>query len=185
MNRIPVVLGLGVLTLALSLTGCFALNKRPQMREAIITPATLQPGESAVIKVKIDDRHDIVDRVVGVVKEDPRVKLNLHDDGVAPDVEADDDEWTIQVDVPFQAPPGSFTLLLTAFRSDGEVIVVRDRKAGDVPLSATATVEIQYPEGAEPVTAPVETPSPTETPAETPGEAPASPPPAEGAPAQQ
>lgn len=175
MIRVYATLGLSVLMITLA--GCSSMNKQPMMRGTTITPATLQPGESAVITVDMTDRHDIVDRVVAVVKEDPRVKLNLRDDGIPPDTEADDDVWTLQVDVPFQAPPGAFTLLVTAYRSDGEVIVVHDREQGDVPLSSVANVEIRYPEDATPQAAAPASPVPPPAPE-------AAAPPAEAAPAQ-
>jgi hypothetical protein len=139
-----ILASLSLITLVLSGVACQSTNKAPTMRDAVITPASLRPGESAVITVKINDHHNIVDSVIAGVKEDPRVKLSLRDDGVEPDIEAEDDVWTLKVDVPFKAAPGKFTLVIGAFRSDGQPIVVHDREAGDVPLAATATVHINY-----------------------------------------
>ena len=59
-------------------------------------PDTLQLGDSAVITVKVSDRHGVVDRVEGYVVEDPRLKFNFKDDGVAPDEKAGDGVWTFQ-----------------------------------------------------------------------------------------
>jgi hypothetical protein len=142
MNRMRSFLGAGLL--AAVLAAC-ATNRPPAMEEAVVTPARLQPGESAFITVKVKDRHRIVDRVVAVVKEDPRVKLPLHDDGTGGDAEAGDGKWTLKVDVPFTAPPGSYTLEIAAYRKDGEVIAVSGAE-GDRPLSTTAQVSIHYPQ---------------------------------------
>lgn len=139
-----ILASLSLITLILGGVACQSTNKAPAMRDAVITPSALRPGESAVISVKINDRHNIVDSVMAVVKEDPRVKLKLRDDGIEPDVEAEDDVWTLKVDVPFKAPPGNFTLIIGAYRADGQPIVVHEREAGDVPLAATATVAIRY-----------------------------------------
>ncbi len=135
------------LVLMLASVGC-AYGRKPVMRDAVVSPSSLQPGESALITVKLNDRYGIVDSVVAVVREDTRVRLPLRDDGTLGDVEAGDDVWSLQVDVPFQAPPGDFTLDIVAFRSDGEPITVSRNDGGDVPLAATATVSIFYPEGA-------------------------------------
>jgi hypothetical protein len=171
---------LGVVVLLLCGTACQSTNKAPTMRDATITPASLKPGESGVITVKLADKHDIVDSVVAVVKEDPRVKLKLRDDGVAPDVEAGDGVWTLQVDVPFKAPPGSFTLVIGAYRKDGQPIVVRE-KGSDVPLTSTATVSITY-EGAPAADAAAPAaPAPAPAPAAEAPAAPAAPAPAEPA----
>ena len=111
----------------------------------MITPADLKPGDTAVISVEVDDRDGIVRRVEGVVLEDPTIKLKLSDDGKPPDEEAGDNIWSLQVDVPFQAAPGDFTLELTAYRSDGSPVPVRTQESGTVPLRATIPVAIAAP----------------------------------------
>jgi len=64
---------------------------------------------------------------------------------VAPDKKAGDNEWSLQVDVPFQAPAGQFTLQLTAFRSDGTPVPVRDKEGQTVPLSVSVPIAIGNP----------------------------------------
>lgn len=131
--------------MAATVMGCNTLGRQPRLENASIAPAALMPEQSAVITVKVVDKHGIVDRVVGVVQEDPRMKFPLRDDGVAPDQEADDNIWSLQVDVPFGAPPGQFTLELTAFNSKGDAIVVRKSKDEEGPLTATCMLVIEYP----------------------------------------
>jgi len=101
----------------------------------------LKPGDSAVITVHVADKHEIVKRVEGVVREDPRIKMKLHDDGQPPDEKADDNTWSLQVDVPFQAAPGTFNLDLTAYRSDGTPVPIR-HKGKTSPLTATIPLTI-------------------------------------------
>ena len=143
MNRIGVWLALALLT-SFS-TGCNSFGRQPRLDHAAIVPASLKPGDSAVITVKVIDKRKIIKRVVGVVQEDPRMKFPLRDDGVAPDKKASDGVWSLQVDVPPLAPPGQFTLALTAFGSKGDAIVVRKTKDETGPLSATCTLLIEYP----------------------------------------
>lgn len=148
---------LAIVLMAATVMGCNSLGRQPRLENASISPASLMPEQSAVITVKVVDKHDIVDRVVGVVLEDPRMKFPLRDDGVAPDQEADDNVWSLQVDVPFGAPPGQFTLELTAFNSKGDAIVVRKSKNEEGPLTTSCTLVIAYPpEEAAPAESPEE-----------------------------
>jgi len=127
------------------LAGCGTVGGQPNLSSASIKPATLRPGDTAVVTVRVTDAHKIVDRVVGVVKEDPRMKFNMMDDGQAPDASKGDGIWSLQVDVPFMAPKGSFTLELTAYGQDGQVIMVKDADLGKAPLSAVCELVIEHP----------------------------------------
>jgi len=133
----------GTLVLAGMLTGCNTMGRQPQFREASINPSQLTPGDSAVISVNVKDRHEIVRKVEGVIREEPSLKLKLRDDGEAPDAKAGDNLWTLQVDVPFQAPPGEFTLDLTAYRSDGTPVPVRGAEGKTAPLATSLPLVIK------------------------------------------
>ena len=98
---------------ALLLTGCNTLSGQPSITRAGINPELLEPGTSAVITLAIKDKQEIVKRIEGIVLEDPRITFPLRDDGQPPDEKADDNVWSMQVDVPFQAPPGAFSLEFT------------------------------------------------------------------------
>ena len=80
-----------------------------------------------------------------MIREDRTITFRLRDDGVDPDQEAGDDIWTIQVDVPFNAPPGDFEFEVTGYDSDGEVVVVSDENGEAAPLSISFSLVIQYP----------------------------------------
>ncbi len=136
---VQIVLCVGVVA------GCTTMGRQPHMQDALISPARLKPGDTAIVTVKVVDKFNIVDRVVGVVVEDDRMKLKLRDDGEPPDAKTGDGVWTLQVDVPFVAPPGEFTLELTAYNTDGEIIMVKTGDASTAPLSVTCDLVIEYP----------------------------------------
>ena len=140
-------LGMGLIFLIalVALAGCNTTGRQPIFQSAVINPNQLKPGDSAVISVEVKDRHNIVRKVEGVVEEDPSIKLKLRDDGQQPDAKAGDNVWTLQVDVPFQAPPGGFMLDLTAYRSDGTPVPVRSKEGKTVPLSTSLPVTINNP----------------------------------------
>lgn len=142
MRQVVYAAAIGILLAGL--VGCNSASRQPQFQRAVITPDQLKPGDTAMIEVDVKDRYDIVRRVEGVVKEDPTIRLKLHDDGQAPDVKADDNTWVLQVDVPFQATPGDFLLQLTAYRADGSAVPVKG-KEGTAPLSTTVPLKILNP----------------------------------------
>lgn len=127
-------------------SGCASMGRQPSIGEAQIVPPDLRPGDTAIITVKVDDRFDIVKGVEGVIMEDRTITFKLRDDGIPPDQKAGDDVWTIQVDVPFNAPPGDFRFEVIGYDEAGEVIVVDDEAGEANPLSTTFGLVINYPE---------------------------------------
>ena len=121
-------------------------SRQPSMKAARIQPEHLQPGDTAIITVEVADRFDIVQRIEGLVREDRTITFKLRDDGITPDKDAGDGTWTIQVDVPFNAPPGDFEFEIVAYDSEGEVIVVHDENGEAAPLSISFELVIEYPE---------------------------------------
>lgn len=141
----PILATISVVLIVGMLAGCNTLGRQPKLSEALITPSELKPGDSAVITVKVTDRQALVTKVEGIVREDPSIKLKLRDDGAAPDQKAGDSVWTLQVDVPFQAPPGDFTLEITAFRSDGSPVPVKNEQGKSGPLMTVVPIKIAAP----------------------------------------
>ncbi len=140
--RIPLLSVLAFILIAFP--GCNSLSKQPRITNASINPNILKPGESAVITLAVKDRHRIVTRLEGVIADAPDTTFALRDDGVSPDEKAGDNVWSMQVDVPFQAPPGEFKLEFTAYDKNGTPITVRTKEEGVVPLKETLMVRIEY-----------------------------------------
>jgi hypothetical protein len=134
-----------VLGMCIVLAGCASMGRQPRLDNAAITPSTLHPTETGVISVKVVDKYKIVNRVVGTVVEDPRMKFRLRDDGRPPDEKALDGIWSVQVEVPKLAPPGNFTIELTAYDSKGNAIEVKKARREKGPLTATTAMVIEYP----------------------------------------
>ena len=144
---VPVAM-LGAVLAAGMVSGCNTPGRVPSFEHATVQPATLRPGDRALITVQVRDQFGIVEDVVAKVEEDPRLRLPLRDDGEGPDERAGDGVWTTEVVVPFQAPPGDFTLIIEGYDADGRLIAVPG-DAGSVPLSAETRVVIEYIEGME------------------------------------
>lgn len=135
------------------LSGCNTMGRQPKLENASIEPSTLKPGDTAVITVKVIDKHRIVQRVVATIAEDQRSKFKLQDEGMPPDEKAGDGIWSHAVKVPFMAPPGNFTLELTAYDSKGDAISVKKGRKDVGPLTASVTWVIEYPPDAPPTEA--------------------------------
>ncbi len=121
--RVETVLILAFLPL---ITGCNSLGGVPKIVDAAISPLALHPGDTALVTIDVRDKNEIVAGIVGVIDEEPSRKLKLHDDGEEGDVKADDGTWSLAVQVPLQAPPGTFNLTFTAYRSDGVAVPIRN-----------------------------------------------------------
>lgn len=122
------------------LGGCNTVGRQPQLRNAAIVPQQLTPGDTAEISVTLKDRFDVVKGIEGVVREDPEIKLRLCEEDPAKNRASS--KWSLQVDVPFQAPPGEFVLDITAFRADGTPVPVKDVDGNTVPLKESLPVVI-------------------------------------------
>jgi hypothetical protein len=137
-----VVVALACAELAL---GCNTV-KQPSIVSAGIVPPQLSPGfQRALVTVDVNDPFKIVTRVEGVVREDTNITLRLVNDGTQGDVKADDDIWSLEVDVPFDAPPGDFHVNVVAYDSDGEQVLVQDSNGDIVPLTAEFALVIDIP----------------------------------------
>lgn len=140
------ILMLTIVISMMALQGCNTLSGQPEITRAVINPEVLGPGSSAVITLAVKDRHSLIERIEGVVLEDPRITFRLRDDGETPDEKAGDRIYSMQVDVPFQAPPGEFQLEFTAYGPDGMPISVRDSEGRIFPLRQIIPIIIQYPQ---------------------------------------
>lgn len=138
-------LGMCLSCVVILIAGCNTAGRQPQFRSATITPAELKPGDNAVVTADVKDRNHIIRKIEGVVREDPGIRLKLHNDGEAPDVKAGDNLWSLQVAVPFVAPSGNFLLQLTAYRADGTPVPVKTKGGKSDVLTTTIPVVIKNP----------------------------------------
>lgn len=127
-------LGIGA---AIIVAGCNTLSGPPEIRQVSLNPSNLHPGDVAVLRVEVRDPDNIIDRVEGVVRDAPETVFRLRDD-------TGDGVWTMEVNVPFDAPPGEFVLDLVAYRRDGTPVPVRDAQGNVVELRAAHPFVVQY-----------------------------------------
>ena len=139
------------IAIGVALSGCVTGLEQPAFSGATMSPQNLEPGDAAVITVKVNDNFGVVKTVEGRVLEDTTITFYFRDDGTKSDEVAGDGIWTMKVQVPFNAPPGGYTFEIQGFDQDGNLVVVHDENKEAVPLSTSLTLDITYPEAeAEP-----------------------------------
>jgi len=136
---------IALFSLAILLTGCATTSKQPSLSNAVITPNMLNPGDTAVITVHVEDEFGIVKQVNGIVDEDGTIAFVFKDDGEGADGVAGDGIWTIKTEVPFNAPPGVFNFKVEGLNDSGEIIVIHDENKEAIPLATQFKLTIQYP----------------------------------------
>jgi hypothetical protein len=127
--------------LAILYAGC--AGQKLAMVDAGVKPLEVAPGDSALISVQVIDPENVVDSVTVTVDEYPEITLDLYDDGTEGDVTANDGVYSIEFEVPFEAPPGEFHWTFNAYDADGEELKI-ETEAGPVPLTAKGTITVTY-----------------------------------------
>ncbi|MGC9054454.1 MAG: choice-of-anchor X domain-containing protein, partial [Candidatus Hydrogenedens sp.] len=112
--NISALISIGIILL-LCCSACRTIAGQPSIKTAEIIPVEISPGENAIIQTVIKDKHHLIQKVEAVIKEDPRIKLKLRDDGVEPDKKANDGIWVLKVDVPQEAPLGNYKLEIMTY----------------------------------------------------------------------
>jgi len=129
------------------LAACATQGHQPELRNAALTPDVLNPGDGALLTAEVvNDAYGVVSTIEGTIQDDPRVSFNLNDNGERGDVTAGDGVWSLDMEVPFQAPPGEFVIVLTAYDDNGQIIPVLSPQGDSVPLTAACSLVIQYAE---------------------------------------
>ena len=109
----------------------------------------VRPGDLATVSVVLErDRFDIVHEIRAVVREARDLEFALRDDGNPPDAMAEDDSWTVSVNVLLEAYPGEYTLELIAYDSEGQPIPVLDPEGNEMPLSTICAFTVETAEAA-------------------------------------
>lgn len=142
MRNIMSIFGFVLIPL-LFLSACRTIAGQPSIKKAEIIPNEISAGDTAIIQTVIKDKHHLIQRVEAVVKEDPKIKLKLRDDGIEPDKKANDGIWILKVDVPPEAEPGTYKLEIMTYTNDGTPVKVKTKHGEIEPLSIQIPVIIK------------------------------------------
>ncbi|UCH33751.1 MAG: metallophosphoesterase [Armatimonadota bacterium] len=140
MRGVPVRLVTLCLASLLLVTSAMAA---PKLSDAKIEPVPAQIGDHVVMTVVVDDAAKEVARVEAVVVEYPEVTLPLKDDGQGDDKQAGDGIWTAGLDVPAEAPPGTYHIALWPRDASGKAFEVDGKY-----VKETVALTLQYAQAA-------------------------------------
>jgi len=122
--------------------GC--ATRKLAFTNATVTPIEVAVGKSAVLTVSISDARGTVNSVVATVREMPEMAIQMFDDGLEGDETADDGVWSLRLDVPPTAAPGTYHFDIRAYDESGAEIIVKRDTGVYVPLSIGTSVTIVY-----------------------------------------
>jgi hypothetical protein len=113
-----------------------------ELKDAKATPAAVKPGESALITVVVNDPKHRIDTLGGVVVETGKDNFDLYDDGTHGDAKAGDNTWSYTLTTGANVPAGKLTYQITAFDSNGALVMQDPAEGAPQALRAEAVVEI-------------------------------------------
>jgi hypothetical protein len=94
----------------------------PALRDFTIEPLSAKPGDHVVLTVRVDDPAKEVAKLEAVVTEFTVIRLPLSDSGQGDDKHAGDGIWSAGMDVPLEAPAGTYHLALRASSAAGKTL---------------------------------------------------------------
>jgi hypothetical protein len=128
-----------ILILVTIIAGC---SGSLALKDAIVVPAKVAPGDAATVQVKVEDPDGVVTDVTATVREYPQMVLDLKDDGKGVDEVADDGIWSVNIDVPFETQKGTYNWDFKAYDVNGKVLKITHDDGKEVTLKAEAAVVV-------------------------------------------
>jgi len=110
---------------------------RLSLKQVMVDPPQITRGSKAKIIVVFKGPKSKVASVQATVRENPEITYNLNDNGTNGDEKANDNIWTAQTTVPYDAPAGMYHLDIRAIDKDNNEIVSRELEQ----LSAEVTIQ--------------------------------------------
>ncbi len=131
--------GLILMTLVL-VFGC--AGQRLMMMDAAMDPVKVSPGDVATVRVKVVDTKGVVASVTATVREAQEIVLDLNDNGEEGDEVAGDGIWSMDIDIPWDAPAGTYNWDFEAFDADRVPLTVKvEGKETQLVAEAEVTVD--------------------------------------------
>ena len=91
---------------------------RLSLKQVMVDPPQITRGSKAKIIVVFKGPKSKVASVQATVRENPEITYNLNDNGTNGDEKANDNIWTAQTTVPYDAPAGMYHLVNSSFKCD-------------------------------------------------------------------
>ena len=106
------------------------------------TPEKISKGEKLLLTVKVEDSEKIISNIMGVLRRDKSYKFELNDDGKSGDKNPNDGIWSLEYQIPNNAPARTYTVDFYAYDKDGKKIMKIEEDGSKNHLSAVASVRV-------------------------------------------
>ena len=114
----------------------------PALTELVIEPARVQPGGSALIRVRVADEGGAIDTVAGQLGTAGLLQFDLYDNGTHGDEAARDGIWSCSLEVPEEAAPDRYPLFVKAYDVNGDEVWVEAEDGTRAALKAETAFEV-------------------------------------------
>ena len=128
-----------ILMVLVLIIGC--AGQRLLMMDAATDPVKVSPGDVATVRVKVVDTKGVVASVTATVREAPEIVLDLNDNGEEGDKVAGDGIWSMDIDIPWDAPAGMYNWDFEAFDADRVPVYIKV-EGKETQLTAEAEVQV-------------------------------------------
>ena len=99
-------------------------------------------GEIGMVAVNVTDTEGKIARIEVVPRGYPDYIFEINDKGLEGDKVAGDDIWSIEINVPFDAPYGKYYLDCTAYDSEGKPIMKKTEAGEETTIILTIVLNV-------------------------------------------
>ena len=111
---------------------------------SILHAINIKAGEKGVLSLNTVDTESKIARISIVVREYPEYTLELNDNGENGDVKAKDGIWSVEINVPYDAPNQKFNLDGSVYDSNGNPIMTKSETGEETKLTFTVILYVFY-----------------------------------------
>lgn len=129
-------------TFAFLMVGILLLScsKTLMVQQISATPEELGIGDQGLVTVTMKGPKNSIKSITATVREESSFTFQLNDGGKNGDITAGDNVWSFQIQVPYEAPPGTYNLEFSVVDMEGNELVVDGYqnqyygKSGNLPV---------------------------------------------------
>ncbi len=109
---------------------------------SVVPVICVKAGENGIISVKVDDTENKIARISVTPRGYPDYVFELNDNGELGDEYAKDEIWSMEINIPYDAPAGIYNLDCEFYDSDGNPVMTKSNDGKETKLTATILLKV-------------------------------------------
>lgn len=109
---------------------------------SVLPVICVKAGGNGIISFKVDDTEKKIARISVTPREYPEYAFELNDNGESGDEYAKDEIWSMEINVPYDAPAGIYNLDCEFYDSDGNPVMTESNDGKKIKLTATILLKV-------------------------------------------